>query len=156
MLMNKFMSFAIKEAEKGINLGHGGPFGAVIVKDGKIVGRGHNHVVANNDPTCHGEIDAIRKSCKKLKNFSLSGCDIYTTGEPCPMCLSACLWANINHIYYGCTIEDNDDIGFRDEIFYKYLDISKKNMKSKITQIDHAECLELFKKYKNIKNKTMY
>ena len=154
--MNKFMKQAIKEAEKGIILKHGGPFGSVIVKNGKIIGKGHNHVVSKNDPTCHGEIDAIRKTCKKLKTFDLSGCDIYTTGEPCPMCLSACLWANINHIYYGCTIQDNDNIGFRDEIFYKYLDISKKNMENKITQIDHKECLTLFEKYKNLSNKTMY
>ena len=154
--MNKFMNQAIKEAEKGISLGHGGPFGSVIVKNGKIVGRGHNHVVVNNDPTCHGEIDAIRKTCKKLKTFDLSGCDIYTTGEPCPMCLSACLWANINHIYYGCTIQDNDKIGFRDEIFYKHLDISTKKMENKISQIDHEECLKLFEKYKNLPCKTMY
>ena len=154
--MNKFMSQAIKEAEKGISLNHGGPFGSVIVKNGKIIGKGHNHVVSNNDPTCHGEIDAIRKTCKKLKTFDLSGCDIYTTGEPCPMCLSACLWANINHIYFGCTIKDNDNIGFRDDIFYKYLDISTKNMENKISQVGHKECLALFEKYKSISNKTMY
>ena len=130
--------------------------GSVIVKNGKIIGRGHNHVVSNNDPTCHGEIDAIRKTCKKLKTFDLSGCDIYTTGEPCPMCLSACLWANINHIYFGCTIKDNDNIGFRDEIFYKYLNISTKNMENKISQVGHKECLTLFEKYKSISNKTMY
>lgn len=154
--MNKFMKAAIKEAERGISLNNGGPFGAVIVKDGKVVARGHNHVVANNDPTCHGEVDAIRKACKKLKTFDLTGCDLYTTGEPCPMCLSACLWANIEHIYYGCTISDNDSIGFRDEIFYKYLDISTEKMKHKISQVGHKECLDLFEKYRNIKDKTMY
>lgn len=154
--MNKFMKMAINEARKGISLGHGGPFGSVIVKDGKVVAKGHNHVVVNLDPTCHGEIDAIRKACKKLKTFDLSGCEIYTTGEPCPMCLSACLWANINHIYYGCTIQDNDSVGFRDEILYKHLDISTEKMKDKICQIDHKECLALFDEYKNISNKTLY
>lgn len=154
--MNRFMKMAINEARKGILAGHGGPFGAVIVKDGKVVSKGHNHVVANNDPTCHGEVDAIRKAGKKLNTFDLSGCEIYTTGEPCPMCLSACLWANIEHIYYGCTIQDNDRIGFRDEIFYKNLEISTEKMKDKISQVGHKECLDLFDEYLNISNKTMY
>ena len=154
--MNKFMAIAIEEAREGITQGHGGPFGAVIVKDGEIVGRGHNHVVANNDPTCHGEIDAIRNACTNLETFDLSGCEIYTTGEPCPMCLSAILWANIGKIYYGCSIQENDMIGFRDEIFYKNLSISTEKMKDRIEQLDHDECLELFKEYMNINNKTMY
>lgn len=154
--MNKFMKVAIKEAKEGITQGHGGPFGAVIVKDGKIIGQGHNHVVANNDPTCHGEVDAIRNACKNINSFDLKGADIYTTGEPCPMCLSAILWSNIEHIYYGCSIQENDMIGFRDEIFYKNLSISTKKMKEKITQIDHDECLKLFNQYMKIKDKTMY
>lgn len=95
--MNKFMQEAIKEARLGINSGHGGPFGAVIVRDGEIVGRGHNKVVLNNDPTCHGEIDAIRNACQKLNTFDLSGCELYTTSYPCPMCMSALLWANIKN-----------------------------------------------------------
>ena len=94
--MNKFMKMAINEAKKGINNNHGGPFGAVIVKDGVVVGKGHNQVIKNNDPTCHGEMMAIHKACKKLGTFDLSGCEIYTTGEPCRMCLSAILWANIS------------------------------------------------------------
>lgn len=154
--MNKFMKVAIKEAKDGIKHGHGGPFGAVIVKDGKIIGQGHNHVVANNDPTCHGEVDAIRDACKNINSFDLKGCEIYTTGEPCPMCLSAILWSNIEHIYYGCSIQENDMIGFRDEIFYKNLSISTKKMKDKISQIDHDECLKLFNQYMKIKDKTMY
>lgn len=154
--MNKFMQVAIEEAREGIRNGHGGPFGAVIVKDGKIIGRGHNHVVINNDPTCHGEVDAIRNACKNINSFDLKGCELYTTGEPCPMCLSASLWANISMIYYGCSIQENDMIGFRDEIFYKNLSISTEKMKDKIKQIDHEECLELFKEYMAITNKTMY
>lgn len=154
--MNKYMEIAIKEAKCGIANNHGGPFGAVIVKNGKIIGQGHNHVVINNDPTCHGEIDAIRNACKKINSFDLSGTDIYTTGEPCPMCLGAILWSNINKIYYGCSIKENDIIGFRDEIFYKNLSISTEKMKDKFIQIDHEECLKLFEEYKSITNKTKY
>jgi guanine deaminase len=91
MNMNKFMNIAIKEAQKAFMRNHGGPFGAVIVKDGKIIGRGHNQVVLKNDPTCHGEIQAIRNASKKLNSFDLTGCDIYTTSEPCPMCMGAIL-----------------------------------------------------------------
>ncbi len=108
--MNKYMEMAIKEAEEGINNGHGGPFGAVIVKDGKVVGKSHNHVLINNDPTAHGEISAIRNACKNLNTYDLTGCTIYTTGEPCQMCLCACMWANIDKVYYGATIADNEKI----------------------------------------------
>lgn len=154
--MNEFMKVAIDEARKGILAGDGGPFGSVIVKDGVIIGKGHNHVVSRNDPTCHGEIDAIRDACKNINSFDLSGADVYTTGEPCPMCLGAILWANINKIYYGCSIKENDSIGFRDEIFYKNLSISTKKMKDRIIQIDHEECKELFKEYAELNDKTSY
>lgn len=154
--MNEFMKVAIEEARHGIMAGDGGPFGAVIVKDGKIIGKGHNRVVALNDPTHHGEISAIRDACKAINTFDLNGCDIYTTGEPCPMCLGAILWANINKIYYGCSIVENEMIGFRDNVFYDKLKISTKKMKDKIIQMDHKECLELFEEYANIKDKTKY
>ena len=154
--MNKFMKIAIEEAKNGIKNGHGGPFGAVIVKNGNVIGQGHNMVVKNNDPTCHGEISAIRDACKNLKNFDLKGAEIYTTGEPCPMCLGAILWSNIDKIYYGCSIKENDMIGFRDEQFYKNLSISTEKIKDKLKQIDHEECLELFKEYMKIANKTAY
>ena len=98
--MNKFMEMAIEEAKLGIVEGHGGPFGCVIVKDGVVVGKGHNEVIKNNDPTCHGEMMAIHDACKNLKTFNLKGCELYTTGEPCPMCFSAILWANIEKVYY--------------------------------------------------------
>ena len=99
--MDKFMKIAISEARKGISAGHGGPFGCVIVKDGKIVGKGHNEVVKRNDPTCHGEVMAIRDACKNIGSFDLSGCDLYTTAEPCPMCAGAIMWANIKKVWYG-------------------------------------------------------
>lgn len=149
--MNEFMKIAIDEARFGINHNHGGPFGAVVVKNGKVIGKGHNRVVANNDPSCHGEIDAIRNACKNINSFDLSGADIYTTGEPCPMCLCSILWANINKIYYGCTINDNQAIGFRDEKFYELLSLSTEKLKDRLIQIDHDECFEVFKEY-NAKN----
>ena len=152
--MNKYMQIAIKEAEKGILNNDGGPFGSVIVKDGKIISKGHNQVVGNNDPTCHGEIDAIRKACKKLKTYDLTGCEIYTTGEPCTMCACAILWANISKVYYGATIKDNSLIGFRDEKFAKIFKMTKPE--NFYEQIDRDECLKLFEKYNNLTNKTSY
>lgn len=155
MIMNKFMSMAIKEAEKGIYAGHGGPFGAVIVKDGKVIAKGHNQVVKNNDPTCHGEMMAIHKACKKLNTFDLSGCEIYTTGEPCPMCLAAILWANIDKVYYGCNIFDTEDIGFRDSAFYEFQN-NKEKRESFVKEIDREACLKLYDKYKKINDKINY
>ena len=153
--MNKYMRMAIKEAEKGIFSGHGGPFGAVIVKDGKVVGKGHNSVIKNNDPTCHGEMMAIHKACKKLGTFDLTGCEIYTTGEPCPMCLAAILWANISKVYYGCNIYDTEKIGFRDSAFYDFQNNEEKRNEF-VVELDRKKCLELYEKYNNITDKTHY
>lgn len=152
--MNKYMFVAIEEARYGIRNGHGGPFGAVVVKDGEIIGRGHNQVILNNDPTCHGEMMAIHDACKKLGTFDLSGCEIYTTGEPCPMCYGAILWANIEHIYYGCNILDTDKIGFRDDKFYE---LSKEENKRKIsTELDRDECLKLYEEYVKLEGTANY
>ena len=117
--MNKFMKLAVDEARKGINARHGGPFGCVIVRDGAVVGSGHNEVIKQSDPTCHGEMMAIRNACKKLGSHDLSGCELYTTAEPCPMCRGAIMWANISKVYYGCNVADTDSIGFRDKVFYE-------------------------------------
>ena len=152
--MNKYMRMAINEAKKGIRNGHGGPFGAVIVKDDVVVGKGHNQVVKNNDPTCHGEIMAIHKACKKLGTFDLSGCEIYTTGEPCPMCMSAILWANIEKVYYGCNILDTEDIGFRDKKFYEMQQIDAR--KQFVHELDRKQCLKLYGEYKRITDKVNY
>lgn len=153
--MNKYMRMAIKEAEKGIKNGHGGPFGAVIVKDGEVIAKGHNQVIKNQDPTCHGEMMAIHKACKKLKTFDLTGCEIYTTGEPCPMCLAAILWANISKVYYGCNIYDTEDIGFRDSVFYEFQNDEEKK-KAFVVEMDRKACLKLYDKYKAITDKTHY
>ena len=147
------MKLAIQEAYKGTSLKHGGPFGAVVVKDGNVVGKGHNHVVVNNDPTCHGEIDAIRNACKKLQTFDLSGCEIYTTGYPCPMCFCAILWANIGKIYYGCNTNDAEVIGFRDKEFKKRLRKRKMNI---CEEMHRQECLMLYDAYNKMQDKTTY
>ncbi len=140
------MRAAVEEAYEGITRRHGGPFGSVVVKDGRIVGRGHNRVVGNNDPTCHGEVDAIRNACADLGTYDLTGCEIYTTGEPCPMCLYACLWANIGKIHYGCTIEDNALIGFRDKIFDE-MGSGRDDMEGYLVCVDRDACLDLFQAY---------
>lgn len=148
------MKAAINEARKGINAGHGGPFGAIIVKDGKIVGRGHNQVLKRNDPTCHGEIMAIHSACKKLGTFDLSGSVIYTTGYPCPMCFGAILWANISKIYYGCNVIDTEKIGFRDNKFYEMSE--NKDSSSFIEELNRDECLRLYDEYIAKENRTNY
>ena len=140
-----FMQAAIDEAYRGIEAGDGGPFGSVIVKDGEIVGQGHNRVLANNDPTCHGEMEAIRDACRNLGTYDLSGCELYTTAEPCPMCLVAILWSNIAAVYYGCTREDSAEIGFRDEAFYRQLGGEEETVGSE--EFDRDACLKLFDDY---------
>jgi guanine deaminase len=149
--MNKYMQKAIKEAKKGIFNYEGGPFGCIIVKDGKIVGRGHNQVVRLNDPTCHGEMQAIRNACRNLKTFDLSGCELYTTAAPCPMCNGAIKWANIKKVYYGCTLKDTDSIGFRDVDFYE-----SEGKEDYLVEVDRKDCLDLFQEYVNITDKTHY
>lgn len=142
----KFMLEAIKEAYLGINNNHGGPFGCVIVKQGKIIGRGHNKVLLNKDATCHGEMEAIRDASSNIGSHDLSGCELYTTGEPCPMCLCATMWANISKVYFGCTIKENEMIGFRDDKFYKVFG-SRVGIDDYLVQLGHDECLKLFKDY---------
>lgn len=147
--MNKFMKQAIKESKKGMLKNHGGPFGAVIVKDGKIISSSHNQVLKTNDPTSHAEINAIRKASQKLQSYDLSGCDIYTSCMPCPMCLGAIKWANISNIYYGATSEDADKIGFRDLVFYEDKDQTLIN-------IDRKEALKVFRLWSKKEDKKLY
>ena len=143
---NEYMQIAIQQAVQGITHGHGGPFGSVVVKDGVVVGLGHNQVLLNHDPTCHGEISAIRDAGKRLGTHDLSGCVLFTTGEPCPMCLFACKWANIDRVYYGCTIEDNERMGFRDKELDGLLR-SRAALGEYLICIDREACLKLFDTY---------
>lgn len=151
----EFMKLAVEEARAGINNNHGGPFGAAVVKDGEIIASGHNCVLKNNDSTCHGEIAAIREAEQKLETFDLSGCELYTTAEPCPMCLAAILWANIGKVYYGCSVEDAAKIGFRDEKFKKLLNEEHDSLRGMLEQKDREMCLEVFEEYKKL-DKTIY
>lgn len=146
---NQYMEMAIAEAREGIHHNHGGPFGTVIVKDGKVIGQGHNMVLANNDSTAHGEITAIRNAEANIESFDLSGAVLYTTGEPCPMCLAACMWANIKKVYYGCTIEDNAIIGFRDEAFDEMFG-GREAFKDYLIELDRNACLKLFEEYTSL------
>ena len=151
-----FMDEAIAESAKNLKTGHGGPFGAVVVKDGVIVGRGHNEVLKHNDPTCHGEIQAIRDACRSLGTYDLSGCELYTSAEPCPMCLSAIIWANIKTVYYGNSAKYAAAIGFRDDFIY---DCIKRGCADEGTlalrQMGREEAIKIFEQYKE-KNMTIY
>lgn len=146
-----FMEMAIEEAREGIRQGHGGPFGSVIVKDGKVVAKGHNKVLKNHDPTAHGEMMAIREAGVNLGTHDLTGCVLYTTGEPCHMCLCATMWANIDKVYYGCTIADNGRIGFRDD---KFNDIfgGRNRLGNYLEELDRDKCLALFDEYNNMQH----
>lgn len=143
-----YMNDAIKEAILGIQKKDGGPFGCVIVKDGKIISISHNTVLKDNDPTAHAEVNAIRDASKKLNTYDLTGCILYSTCEPCPMCLSAIIWSNIKEVYYGCNKEDANKIGFRDDLIYKHLNNELKLIDLK--SINREECLDLLSKYDNV------
>jgi tRNA(Arg) A34 adenosine deaminase TadA len=149
--MSKAIDLSIENVKQG-----GGPFGAVIVKNGKIVASGVNRVTANIDPTAHAEVNAIRKACKKLKTFDLSDCVIYTSCEPCPMCLGAIYWAHIGHIYYGNTKEDAKKIGFDDSFIYSELEMRKEDRKLNTTQLLSDEAIQAFEKWDSFENKTKY
>ncbi len=145
--MNKFMNQAKQNADKGIEQKEGGPFGAVITdKNGNIISNGNNQVIKQKDPTSHAEMVAIRNACKKLDKYDLSDCILYTSCEPCPMCLSAIIWANITEVYYGCTKEDAGHIGFRDDVIYDYLKGKNKDLIN-LKQIDREECIKTFDEY---------
>lgn len=141
----KFMRLAIKLADKNVQKAIGGPFGAVIVKDGKIIAKSGNKVTLKNDPTAHAEISAIRIACKKLNTFDLHGCVIYTSCEPCPMCLSAIYWAHIDEIYYANTKEDAASIGFDDQFIYEEIALPYEKRKLPIQQMLRSEAINSFK-----------
>ena len=158
--MNKFMEIAKGLANENLKTNAGGPFGACIVKDGEIIGRGSNHVLANNDPTAHAEVMAIRNACENINSYDLSGCELYTSCYPCPMCLSAIIWANIKKVYYGNTKEDAAEIGFRDDFIYDYFGKISGNKEDsnvlELTAMDREQTIEEFNKFKNKEDKTIY
>jgi guanine deaminase len=153
---NDFMKEALKEAREGVVNNDGGPFGAVIVKDGKIVVSSHNEVIASFDPTAHAEILAIRRASEKLGRFDLSDCEIYSTCEPCPMCFAAIHWAKIKTLYFGCTKMDAADIGFDDKFIYDVIKGETQEKKLFSYPFQRDDCLLLFEEWKNKEDKMSY
>ena len=151
----KFMRMAIELSEYNVSQGLGA-FGAVIVKEGMVVARSANRVVQENDPTAHAEISAIRLACRELGTYNLSGCEIYTSCEPCPMCLGAIYWARIDKIYYANSKEDADGIGFDDEFIYKEMGIHIEKRKLPFIQLKRDEALQIFKLWQLSATKTPY
>ncbi len=152
----KFMQEAIDQAIKGMNTNEGGPFGCVIVKDGKIVGRGNNKVTSTNDPTAHAEVMAIRDACKNLDSFQLEGCEIYTSCEPCPMCLGAIYWARPDKVYYGSTQQDAADIGFDDAFIYEEIPLPHSERSIPFAQVGHQIALKPFQYWSQKEDKKEY
>ncbi len=149
------MELGINEARKTMNNNIGGPFGAVITdKDNNVIAVASNTVLGSHDPTAHAEINAIRKAGEVLKTHDLTGCKIYATGYPCPMCISAIIWSNIKEVYYGTNLKDAQEIGFRDDFIYEYIRYGRKDLLS-FKNIEREKCLELFREYQE-KNKEIY
>lgn len=155
MIKEDIMREAISLADNNVRNG-GGPFGAVIVKDGKVVATGVNRVTANNDPTAHAEVSAIRNACKKLKTFDLSGCEIYSSCEPCPMCLGAIYWSRIKKIYYGNSKADAKDIGFDDSFIYDELVLPYGQRHVAMERLLGDEAIATFNEWKSKPDKTEY
>ena len=154
-MKNEFMKRAIELSIESVNK-NGGPFGSVIAKGNKIIAEGSNKVTFSNDPTAHGEIVAIREACKKLKNFNLSGCELYSTCEPCPMCLSAIYWARIDKVYYANTREDARKIDFDDSFIYSEIKKNIDERKIPMTQMMRDEALKAFELWDKKIDKVKY
>ena len=155
--MNDAMKFGIAEARRTMNENYGGPFGASIIdKDGKVIAVSSNTVLKDHDPTAHAEVNAIRKAGEALGTHDLSGCVLYATGFPCPMCLSAIIWANIHKVYYGCNPKDAEEIGFRDDFIYRFIqnDLEDSSI-LELEELDRVQCIELFAEYAQA-NKVIY
>jgi guanine deaminase len=151
-----YMDRAFALAFEGVRNGNGGPFGAVIVRDGEIIGRGFNHVISDNDPTAHAEVTAIRDACKRLETFSLEGATIYTTCEPCPMCLSAIYWARISTIFYTSTRLDAENAGFRDNLLYREINLKPEERSIPFLREPHERSEDLFREWNIKEDKTEY
>ncbi len=152
----KFMRRAIELARHGMRHGAGGPFGAVVVMGEEIIGEGWNQVIGTNDPTAHGEVVAIRDACARLGTFSLEGCEIHTTGEPCPMCLGAIQWARIRKIHYGFRIEDAAVIGFDDTEFFRQMTLPAVERRIPAEELCREEALDLTREYLDFPNLRRY
>ena len=158
--MNKYMMIAKDLASDNLITNAGGPFGACVVRNGEVIGKGANSVLKDNDPTAHAEVSAIRDACKNINSYDLSRCELYTSCYPCPMCLSAIIWSNIKVVYYGNTKEDAAKIGFRDDYIYEYIgDLSRNIDNNEVLElkcIDREQTLVEFNKFSNKEDKTIY
>lgn len=152
----KYMLRAIELARYGMEKNDGGPFGCVIVKNGTIIGEGNNRVTSQNDPTAHAEIVAIRRACRVLERFQLNGCDIYTSCEPCPMCLGAIYWARPERVFYGASRVDAAKAGFDDEFIYHELTLPPESRKIALIRIQNDAAVQLFKDWIKKENKLSY
>ncbi|TDR23363.1 nucleoside deaminase [Marinicella litoralis] len=152
----EFMQRAIELARAGMDSGAGGPFGAVVVRDNQIIAEGWNKVTSTNDPTAHAEVTAIRAACEKLGTFQLDDCVIYTSCEPCPMCLGAIYWARPKKVYYGCNKQDAADIAFDDQFIYDEIETPINQRKIPFQQVAQKDALEVFKAWANKLDKTEY
>ena len=152
----QFMDEAVRLSKEGSATGQGGPFGCVIVKDGKIVGKGYNKVSSTNDPTAHAEVVAIRDACKNLNSFQLQDCEIYTSCEPCPMCLGAIYWARPKKVYYANTKNDAARIGFDDAFIYEEINVYPPKRKIPMEHMPDADALTVFKYWDDNENKIKY
>ena len=151
-----FMTRAIELAKMGVDMNLGGPFGCVVVKDDIIIGEGNNRVTSTNDPTAHAEIVAIREACKSLDAFQLDGCTIYTSCEPCPMCLGAIYWARPERVFYACTREDAAHIGFDDDFIYEELEKANDQREMVLMNLMRDEALEVFNNWSSKTDKVEY
>jgi guanine deaminase len=154
--VEEFMLEAIRLSEEKMKEGHGGPFGAVVVLDNKIIARGYNNVLSSNDPTAHAEVDAIRKACKTLNTFQLQDCVLYTSCEPCPMCLGAIYWARLSKVYYGNTRQDAANIGFDDNFIYEEIELPLTKRHIPMQQLLPDEAKAAFKVWLQTVDKQKY
>ena len=150
------MHVAIRLAREKMRRGDGGPFGAVVVRRGKIIGRGWNRVTSANDPTAHAEVMAIRAACRKLKSFRLENCELYASCEPCPMCLAAAYWARIGKIFYAGTRRDAAEVGFDDDFLYREVARPVSRREIQMKQLSRAEAREVFAEWKGKPDKVCY
>ena len=154
--MNKFMNESIQEALEGMRKGDGGPFGAIIVQNGKVIARAHNEVLKTNDPTMHAEVNAIRKASKLLGRFDLSDCEIYSSCEPCPMCFAAIHWAKMKKLYYGASRYDAARVDFDDQYIYDVINKTATEQQVEIEVLDSEECQKPLDEWKKMTDKTPY
>jgi guanine deaminase len=156
MIPDQFMQEAIQLAEESVKSGRGGPFGCVVVRRGQVVGRGSNRVTTTNDPTAHAEVSAIRDACTQLQTFQLADCELYTSCEPCPMCLAAIYWARLPTVYYGNTRADAAAIGFDDDFIYQQVALPLEKRAVKMTPLLRTQTLATFKHWAKKADKVLY